>query len=199
MERHSLEDLELRFGRMARRLAISYRHAGSAVGLDADDLYQEALLGMHKHAPKWDATRVAEGSWMWAYGRYAVLDAINLYRFHNRRPSLDKSREAFDSLRKKGEDVLALRAAPTVGPAEEAEHNDLLDVLRRELEALPPKERAAVEAVYSGETTLPLARAHGVTRAAVSLWHLAGLRKLREKLTGEVDTGRSRPTKRACQ
>ena len=133
--------------RYQRRLfGLAYSMTGDA-GV-AEDVAQEAMIRVRKHAPVFDPRRGSVASWVLTITRNLAIDALRLRRAVPTDPD-DFAAAALRSNEHNPEDAVR--------------RNDVRDLVRSGLETLPPEQRRAVvlAAVY-GRTALEISESEGI-------------------------------------
>ncbi len=133
--------------RYQRRLfGLAYSMTGDA-GV-AEDVAQEAMIRVWKHAPVFDPRRGSVASWVLTITRNLAIDALRLRRAVPTDPD-DFAAAALRSNEHNPEDAVR--------------RNDVRDLVRSGLETLPPEQRRAVvlAAVY-GRTALEISESEGI-------------------------------------
>lgn len=157
----ALGELYDRFGRMA--YALAYRMTGDAMA--AEDVVQEAYLGVWRNAVKFDSSRGTVRAWLMTSVRHRCIDVL---RGPRRKSTLDESiDDSFDL--KSGDDVWE----------SVLQHLQAQDV-RRALDGLPEDQRTTINLAYFGGLThaqiaaqmrVPLGTVKGRLRLALDKLH----------------------------
>jgi RNA polymerase sigma factor (sigma-70 family) len=129
-----------------RVFGLAYSMTGDA-GV-AEDVAQEAMIRVWKHAPVFDPRRGSVASWVLTITRNLAIDALRLRRAVPTDPD-DFAAAAFRSNEHNPEDAV--------------QRGDVRHVVRDALEVLPPEQRRAVvlSAVY-GRTALEISESEGI-------------------------------------
>jgi RNA polymerase sigma-70 factor (ECF subfamily) len=129
-----------------RVFGLAYSMTGDA-GV-AEDVAQEAMLRVWKHAPVFDPRRGSVVSWVLTITRNLAIDALRLRR------AVPTDPDDFAAA--------ALRSDEH-NPEDAARRSDVRDLVRSGLETLPPEQRRAVvlAAVY-GRTALEISESEGI-------------------------------------
>jgi RNA polymerase sigma-70 factor (ECF subfamily) len=144
--------------------AVALRFTGNAA--DADDVTQAAFMAAWRELPNWQAGRAKFGTWLY---RVAVNRCIDLAR--RRRVRVWLSLEA-----------VAEPEDEAPGAAELAVQRSELAAVRRDIRALPEKQRAALLlAVQAEKSTAEVAAALGVSAGAAEQLLVRARRTLRER------------------
>lgn len=135
---------------VARRLSTPARAVAARIaGVDAvDDVVQETLLRVWRHAARFDASRGTLEAW-------GVRIARNAAIAHVRRARLGRRRDA-------GPDEVERIADRHVGPDVVVEAAEAACAVRDAVARLRPERRAAVECVLGGHTLIAAAAVLGV-------------------------------------
>jgi RNA polymerase sigma factor (sigma-70 family) len=114
----------------------------------SEDVAQEAMIRVWKHAPVFDPRRGSVASWVLTITRNLAIDALRLRR------AVPTDPDDF---------VAAALRSNEHDPEDAARRSDVRDVVRRGLETLPPEQRRAVvlAAVY-GRTALEISESEGI-------------------------------------
>ncbi|MFO7856922.1 MAG: sigma-70 family RNA polymerase sigma factor [Paracoccaceae bacterium] len=129
---------------------------------EAEDVVQEALIGLHRKRHTWDADRPIL-PWIRAIATYKLLDAAR---------RLGRTRRA--TAARPVEDYAEILPAPM------PEHSIGAADIRAHVEALPPRERGVVTAlVFEGASVSAVARRLGVGPSAVRVAFHRALARLR--------------------
>ena len=126
-DRLAFEQLSSRH--LPRLYAIAHRVTGRAA--DAEDVAQEAMLRAWQNAARFDPEKARFGTWLY---RIAINLAIDHAR--SRRPSEGLDEAMADTLE---------------GPEESLARRQRHQLVRAELEKLPPRQRAALALAYDQE------------------------------------------------
>ena len=129
-----------------RVFGLAYSMTGDA-GV-SEDVAQEAMLRVWKHAPVFDPRRGSVASWVLTITRNLAIDALRLRRAVPTDPD-DFAAAALRSNEHNPEDAVR--------------RGDVRDMVRSGLDALPPEQRRAVvlAAVY-GRTALEISESEGI-------------------------------------
>src|SRR5580692_9393881 len=129
-----------------RVFGLAYSMTGDA-GV-AEDVAQEAMIRVWKHAPVFDPRRGSVASWVLTITRNLTIDALRLRRAVPTDPD--------------GFALSALHSTEHL-PEDTAHRGDVRQTVRRALEVLPQEQRRAVvlAAVY-GRTALEISEAEGI-------------------------------------
>jgi RNA polymerase sigma-70 factor (ECF subfamily) len=129
-----------------RVFGLAYSMTGDA-GI-AEDVAQEAMIRVWKHAPVFDPRRGSVASWVLTITRNLAIDALRLRRAVPTDPD-DFAAAAFRSNEHNPEDAV--------------QRGDVHHMVRDALEVLPPEQRRAVvlAAVY-GRTALEISESEGI-------------------------------------
>ena len=129
-----------------RVFGLAYSMTGDA-GV-AEDVAQEAMVRVWKHAPVFDPRRGSVSSWVLTITRNLAIDALRL----RRAVPTDPDDFAAAALRSNEHD-----------PEDAVRRGDVRELVRGGLEALPPEQRRAVvlAAVY-GRTALEISESEGI-------------------------------------
>jgi len=152
--------------------AVALRFTGNAA--DADDVTQTAFLAAWRELPHWQAGRAKFGTWLY---RVAVNRCIDLGRRRRVRAwlSLDAVEEPADD-RADAADLAVQRSE--------------LDAVRRDIRALPEKQRAALLLAVEAEKSMAeIADALGVSAGAAEQLLVRARRRLRESLRERLREG----------
>ncbi len=152
--------------------AVALRFSGNAA--DADDVTQQAFLAAWRDAANWQRGRARFSTWIY---RVAVNRCIDLARRRRVRSwlSLDAVAEPED-------------AAP--GAAELAVQRSELAAVRRDILALPEKQRAALLlAVQAEKSTAEIGEALGVSAGAAEQLLVRARRALRQRARERMQDG----------
>lgn len=160
--------------RLAHKIAARWRKLAALLGLDADDLAGEALLGLSLAAKEWDPDRgVTFGTFA-----YRVIDhrVRNALRAASRRGRLrTQSLTSLDGGQQEPPDCRAVRDHVRDG------EDRALVVRLLETAALTDRQREGImRRFYGGETLRAIAASWGVTDGAVSQTIERALENLRE-------------------
>ena len=145
----------------------------------AEDVVQNALLNLHRARRSYRPERRFE-PWLRAIVRNAVIDAL---RETGRRRARERIVDSFDAL-----------PQAHVAPDVDGSQQPLSPDLRRALEALPARQRQAVELVhFAGLSVAAAAARAGVTVGALKVRAHRGTRALRATLEriGQSEQGES--------
>ena len=129
-----------------RVFGLAYSMTGDA-GV-AEDVAQEAMIRVWRHAPVFDPRRGSVASWVLTITRNLAIDALRL----RRAVPTDPDDFAAAALRSNEHD-----------PEDAIRRGDVRDLVRGGLDALPPEQRRAVvlAAVY-GRTALEISESEGI-------------------------------------
>jgi RNA polymerase sigma-70 factor (ECF subfamily) len=129
-----------------RVFGLAYSMTGDA-GV-AEDVAQEAMIRVWKHAPVFDPRRGSVASWVLTITRNLTIDALRLRRAVPTDPD-DFAASAFRSNEYNPEDAV--------------QRGDVRHVVRDALQVLPPEQRRAVvlASVY-GRTALEISESEGI-------------------------------------
>ena len=138
---------------VARRLALPLRVLASRIvgPSTADDVVQESLERVWRHAASFDAEKGTLEAWALRIARNAAIGQLRRDRSRSTRAA---DPGVFPSL-----EVLA---DPGPGPGEVAERAALAGTVRRAVRRLRPERRAALECVLAGHTLVSAADMLGV-------------------------------------
>ncbi|HKI35093.1 MAG TPA: sigma-70 family RNA polymerase sigma factor [Gemmataceae bacterium] len=158
---------------LAYRVAGSFAHRARAVGLDDDDLKQEAVIGLMRGAAAFDpAGELPFAAIAYKAVRWYLLRVLETRRYR---------RLASLPLGDDGEEW-AVEDQQGEAPDDRAEFDDERELLRRLLGMLKPQDKLAVEMYYLHDMTLhEIARATGVSHERVRQRLVRGLRQRREQ------------------
>jgi RNA polymerase sigma-70 factor (ECF subfamily) len=133
---------------VARRLAGPLRASATRIvgGAAADDVVQETLERVWRHASRFDAERGTLEAWALRIGRNVAIGYLRRERSRAFRAA--DSGAAID---------LDRVADPVAGPADVAERAALAGAVRRAVHRLRPERRAALECVLAGHTLVAAA------------------------------------------
>lgn len=152
--------------------AVALRFSGNAA--DADDVTQQAFLAAWRDAANWQRGRARFSTWIY---RVAVNRCIDLSRRRRVRAWL-----SLDSVAEPQDD------AP--GAAELADQQSELAAVRRDILALPEKQRAALLlAVQAEKGTAEIGAALGVSAGAAEQLLVRARRTLRERARERMRDG----------
>jgi RNA polymerase sigma-70 factor (ECF subfamily) len=144
--------------------AVALRFTGNAA--DADDVAQATFLAAWRDLPNWQRGRAQFGTWLY---RVAVNRCIDLARRRRVRSWLSL-------------DAVAEPADERVSAADVAVHQSELAAVRRDIRALPDKQRAALLlAVQAEKSMAEIAEALGVSAGAAEQLLVRARRSLRER------------------
>lgn len=151
------------------RAVAAKRLAGMGVGPhEAEDVVQEALIGIHQKRATWDEARPLL-PWVHAVARYKMLDAA---RRHGRR-----RRGVVDA---PAEDFAEIAPAPETSPPGAADDAEKL------IRALPEGQRKVVEAIaVDGLSTRDAGARLGMSEGAVRVALHRGLKRLARMGAGD--------------
>ena len=163
-----------RYQRRVFGLAYSMTNSASV----AEEVAQEALTRVWRHAPVFDHRRGSVTSWVLTITRNLTIDALRMRRAVPTDPD-DFAASAMMSLEHNPEDAVL--------------RGDVSDVVRAALAGLPPEQRRAVilAAVY-GRTALEISEEEGIPLGTAKTRIRTGLIRLRgavEQLRG-IEEGR---------
>jgi RNA polymerase sigma factor (sigma-70 family) len=162
----ALAELYDRFGRIAYGLALRIVRDATL----AEDVVQEAFLGVWRSAPRFMAERAKASTWILTLVHRRAVDLVRREERRRAEPLDDRSQEVGGG----AEEEVWLRL--------ERER------VRRALAALPDQQREAIElAYYGGFTQSELADRLGLPLGTIKSRMFAGLARLRE-LLGDADT-----------
>ncbi len=133
--------------RYQRRIfGLAYSMTGDA-GV-AEDVSQEAMIRVWKHAPVFDPRRGSVASWVLTITRNLTIDALRLRR------AVPTDPDDF---------VAAALQSNEYDPEDAPRRADVREIVRRGLDTLPPEQRRAVvlAAVY-GRTALEISESEGI-------------------------------------
>ena len=156
------------------------RHQGSMYGLAlkitadpaaAQDVLQDAFLGIWRNASRFDASRASARSWMFAIAHHRAIDAVR-----RRRPTAELEPDA-------GSLPPALVAPDIWG---EVRQRLDAETVRRALERLSPLQREAIELAYfGGLTQTEIAERTGAALGTVKSRVRLGLLALRTEIEAQ--------------
>jgi RNA polymerase sigma-70 factor (ECF subfamily) len=143
----------------------------------AEDVAQEAMIRVWRHAPVFDARRGSVASWVLTITRNLAIDALRLRRAVPTDPD-DFAASAMRSNEYNAEDTV--------------HRGDVSDTVRRALQGLPDEQRRAVvlAAVY-GRTALEISEAEGIplgtakTRIRTALMRMRAVVEQTEEVSDE--------------
>jgi RNA polymerase sigma factor (sigma-70 family) len=150
-----------RYQRRVFGLAYSMTNDASV----AEEVAQEALIRVWRHAPVFDARRGSVTSWVLTITRNLTIDALRMRRAVPTDPD-DFAASAMMSLEYNPEDAIG--------------RGDISDVVRTALSDLPPEQRRAVvlASVY-GRTALEISEEEGIPLGTAKTRIRTGLIRLR--------------------
>ncbi len=172
-DRSAVDELYDRYSRAAFALARRIL----ADDVLAEDVVQDVFLTVWRDPVAFDAARGSFSSWLLAMVHHKAVDAVRREEAHRRRQV-------------RAQDDLAL-TAPTASRdvADDAWTTVVSDAVRTALGALPAAQREALTLAYfGGYTQREVSALTGVPLGTVKTRMLAGMRRLREALTGAADT-----------
>ena len=138
----------------------------------AEDVAQEALLRVWRHAAVFDPRRASVTSWLSAITRNLAIDALRLQRSVPVGPD-DAVWLALDN--------------DEVVPEVHAVHADAVDRVRAALRTLPVEQRrAVVRAAFYGQTATEIAAAEAIALGTAKSRVRLGLARVRHVLGGEA-------------
>jgi len=141
----------------------------------AHDVVQEVYTKAFRHLDRFDETR-SFSSWIYAIARNACIDYL-------RRRVRDPLSSVAPNAPTSPPELDGMPNVKSLDPAFEAEKKDLLVVVRRELDALPDRRRAAVEMkILEGLTYREIAEALGAPLGTVAFWVRESLERVAENL-----------------
>lgn len=161
------DDLVAKYGHLPRLTARRVRVPASS-GLELEDLVSAGWIGLIKAAETFDPERkVLFPTYAIALIRGAILESLRQWdpiprtqREKARRENRDLP-VSFSLERSRFGQNQTLRLAdflkdPSLGPAEEAEQQDVIRHLRRAVDRLPERERIVISLYYHSEMTLKM-------------------------------------------
>lgn len=152
---------------LTRMLSLARRMLGNQA--DAEEVAQEVFLRVWTHAARWEPGRAQFGTWLHRVATNLCLDRLRRH-----------GTEDIDSIPEPKSD------APD--PLEELEQQDLARRVDMALQALPPRQRAAVTLThYQGLSNIEASEVLGVTVEAVESLLGRARRQLRTALATERD------------
>lgn len=159
--------------RHAQRVrAVALRFSGNAA--DADDVTQQAFFAAWREAANWQRGRARFGTWIY---RVAVNRCIDLSRRRRVRSWLSL-------------DAVAEPADEAPDAADRAVQRSELEAVRRDILALPEKQRAALLlAVQAEKGTAEIGAALGVSAGAAEQLLVRARRTLRERARERMQDG----------
>jgi RNA polymerase sigma-70 factor (ECF subfamily) len=183
-------ELAARYAPLALAVADSWV-AFHGAAMDADDLRQEACLGLCLAAASWSPEKGAFGPYARARARGAVLDALRAMRpGARRRPApfpLSLEAPLADG---SGIALAEVLAAEGPSPEELAVEAAEREEVRAALASLPPRERAVLELVAGGAPLRDAAARLGVSKSRASQLAGRGLKRLGDLLEGRGGSAR---------
>jgi RNA polymerase sigma-70 factor, ECF subfamily len=163
-DRLAFEELHRRYARPV--LGIALRRIGDRGR--AEDVTQDTFASVWRSAARYDPTRGAAASWLYAVARNAIVDGLR----RRPDPTVDDPPEV---------------ASSDPGPPEAAEREWLSWRVHRALETLPEQERSLVELAYwSGLSQSEIADYVGLPLGTVKTRTRAALRHLADELGDEL-------------
>jgi RNA polymerase sigma-70 factor (ECF subfamily) len=159
-----------RYQRRVFGLAYSMTNDASV----SEEVAQEALIRVWRHAPVFDHRRGSVTSWVLTITRNLTIDALRMRRTVPTDPN-DFAASAMMSLEHNPEDAIL--------------RGDVSDVVRSALSGLPPDQRRAVvlAAVY-GRTALEVSEEEGIPLGTAKTRIRTGLMRLRVAVARERET-----------
>jgi RNA polymerase sigma factor (sigma-70 family) len=141
----------------------------------AEDCVQEVFLALWRRPESYAATRGGLGGWLLGLTHHKAVDAV-------RRETAQQRRAAADAARR-----IVTEAPERTDPAAAAAVGERARAVRAELGRLPAAQREAIGLAYfGGYTQREIAGLTGVPLGTVKTRMLAGMRRLRDTLTGPM-------------
>jgi len=152
--------------------SLAYRMLGARV--PAEDVTQEAFLGIWRSGARYDRTRGSVRTWLLGIVHHRAIDALRRAYVHERRRASDEGLE----------DRVEARERTDVEAARREEARGIRDAL----ETLPPEQSQVIELAYFGgfthtEIAGMLDAPVGTVKGRMRL----GLAKMRDKLAPQVE------------
>jgi RNA polymerase sigma-70 factor (ECF subfamily) len=159
------QDAAIAFVRRYQRRVFGLAYSMTSDASVAEDVAQEALIRVWRHAPVFDNRRGSVASWVLTITRNLTIDALRLRRAAPTDPD-EFTAAAMMSLEHNPEDAIL--------------RGDTRDVVRAALGGLPPEQRRAVvlTAVY-GRTALEVSESEGIPLGTAKTRIRTGLMRLR--------------------
>lgn len=175
--------LEILYDRYARLVyALVLRVVREAA--TAEELVQEVFLQVWRHAASFTPERGTLEAWLVTLARNRALDSLRAKANKQRMLETESDEFMADKAQFGG-----FAAAPALTPEERIDQQTRAEVVRREIGALPPRQRQAIEMAYfQGLSQSEIAAALGEPLGTVKTWIRGALGKLREGLA-EVGYG----------
>jgi RNA polymerase sigma-70 factor (ECF subfamily) len=153
------------FVRRYQRRVFGLAYSMTSDASVSEEVAQEALIRVWRHAPVFDARRGSVTSWVLTITRNLTIDALRMRRAVPTDPD-DFAASAMISLEHNPEDAVA--------------RGDVSQVVRGALSGLPPEQRRAVvlAAVY-GHTALEISEAEGIPLGTAKTRIRTGLMRMR--------------------
>lgn len=159
------QNAAIAFVRRYQRRVFGLAYSMTSDASVAEDVAQEALIRVWRHAPVFDNRRGSVASWVLTITRNLTIDALRLRRASPTDPD-EFTAAAMMSLEHNPEDAIL--------------RGDTRDVVRAALGGLPPEQRRAVvlTAVY-GRTALEVSESEGIPLGTAKTRIRTGLMRLR--------------------
>jgi RNA polymerase sigma factor (sigma-70 family) len=142
---------------------------------DAEDVAQEALVRVWRHAPVFDPQRGRVATWILTITRNLAIDTLRLRR------ALPMDPAALSELEMR---------TPEPGPAERAITHDAAERLRRAVQSLPEDQRRAlVLAAFHGRTAGEIATLESIPLGTAKTRIRAAMQRLRGTVESEERAG----------
>ena len=152
--------------------AVRFRRSGKTVGLELDDLFSIACMGLVYGAQRYDPAVSRPGTYLYDCCQWMLLTELR----HRRRKCRAGTVYSLDKPVVMGREVVTY--GDLLMADADVEEEALTNViLRRMMELSTPRERIVAMMYANGATQAEIARSLGVTRSAVS----ATMGRLREK------------------
>ena len=159
------ESARVTFVRRYQRRVFGLAYSMTSDASVAEEVAQEALIRVWRHAPVFDPRRGSVTSWVLTITRNLTIDALRMRRAVPTDPD-DFAAAAMMSLEHNPEDAVL--------------RGDIREVVRSAISALPPEQRRAVvlAAVY-GRTALEISEEEGIPLGTAKTRIRTGLIRLR--------------------
>ena len=159
------QEAAVTFTRRYQRRVFGLAYSMTSDAGVAEDVAQEAMIRVWRHAPVFDPRRGSVTSWVLTITRNLAIDALRL----RRAVPMDPDDFAATAL-----------ASPEHNPEDAVRRGDIRQIVRTALEVLPDEQRRAVvlAAVY-GRTALEISESEGIPLGTAKTRIRTGLIRLR--------------------